>query len=72
MGSASMITKKDSTGKVAGCVVRWRNPAGVLLWQPKKTFKKCQKQLAERFLDTVRYRLSAGEPRSLLRNKPER
>jgi integrase len=61
MSSASMITKKDSTGKVAGYVVRWRNPAGVLPRQPKKTFKKSQKQLAERFLDTVRYRLSAGE-----------
>jgi integrase len=56
-----MITKKDSSGKVAGYVVRWRNPIGVLPRQPKKTFKKSQKLLAERFLDTVRYRLSAGE-----------
>ena len=56
-----MITKKDSNGKVTGYVVRWRNPAGMLPRQPKRTFKKSQKQLAERFLATVSFRLSAGE-----------
>jgi hypothetical protein len=61
MSSASMITKKDSNGKVTGYVVRWRNPAGMLPRQPKRTFKKSQKQLAERFLATVSFRLSAGE-----------
>jgi len=61
MSSASMKTIKDTSGKVVGYTVRWRNPQGVKPRQPRRTFKKNQKQLAERFLATVQLRLTAGE-----------
>lgn len=61
MSSASMKTVKDTSGKVVGYTVRWRNPQGIKPRQPRRTFKKNQKQLAERFLATVQLRLSAGE-----------
>jgi len=56
-----MKTIKDASGKIVGYSVRWRNPQGVRPRQPRRTFKKNQKEIAERFLATVQLRLSAGE-----------